>query len=318
MLRLRFLPVLLASVLAACANQGEDTRFYSYVDETGRLHTVESEAAPAQQRAEAEKSQKTTAVKPPNEAPFGPFGKLSDDALHSQSANYSIVGEASRIPAEEENIEALLEEEDERFVVFPGADGQLVRQRYDANEAKAFEIAARKARAEAKDYQWVSDTYVEATVEIDANCCQHLIAHAQAFEAKGNTDVEFSTTQSQRMSLAQGSPSWPVRVYKLPSDVNAVVVKSYKKKKTYLHPQLLLLDDAGAPVLQVSDVFSKRYPETWARHGYMEGALALEPNFKYLLIYLGYEAGQVGELPFDVEDEHSLSLDGVVQLSTLK
>jgi len=301
--------------LSACANQTENKHFYSYVDETGRVHTVETE-----QKAKSEpQTEPVVEVKPkaPSDTPFGPFGRLSEGAEQSQTANYSIVGEASRIP-EEESTEALLEEEDERFVVFPGADGQLVRQRYDANEVKAYEKAAREARAEVKDYQWVPDTYVEATVEIDADCCQDLLPKAVELDTKGSTDVEFSQAQFQRLSLAAGSPSWPVRIYTLPPDIGAVVVKSYKKKKQYLHPQLLLLDDTGTPVLQVGNVFSKRYPETWARHGYVEGTVTMEPNFSYLLLYLGYEAGQYEGLPFDVEEEHSLSLDGVVQLSTLK
>lgn len=302
--------VVLLVGLSACANQAENKHFYSYVDETGRVHTVETEQEAKPQSTP--KAEPVVKAKAPSDTPFGPFGRLSEGAEHSQTANYSIVGEASRIPKEETT------EEDERFVVFPGADGQLVRQRYDANEVKAYEKAAREARAEVKDYQWVPDTYVEATVEIEADCCQHLLPKAVELDTKGSTDVEFSQAQFQRLSLAAGSPSWPVRIYKLPQDIGAVVVKSYKKKKQYLHPQLLLLDDTGVPVLQVSNVFSKRYPETWARHGYLEGALTMEPNFSYLLLYLGYEAGQYEGLPFDVEEEHSLSLDGVVQLSTLK
>ena len=308
--------VMLLVGLSACANQAENKHFYSYVDETGRVHTVETEQKAKPKPQSTPKAEPVIQAKAPSDTPFGPFGRLSEGAEHSQTANYSIVGEASRAP--EKEVEALLEEEDERFVVFPGADGQLVRQRYDANEVKAYEKAARDARAEVKDYQWVSDTYVEATVEIDADCCQHLLPKAAELDAKGTTDVAFSQTQFQRLSLAAGSPSWPVRIYKLPQDIGAVVVKSYKKKKQYLHPQLLLLDDTGTPVLQVSNVFSKRYPETWARHGYVEGALTMEPNFSYLLLYLGYEAGQYESLPFDVEEEHSLSLDGVVQLSILK
>lgn len=301
----------------ACSTQSENKHFYSYVDETGRLYTVETETKPqeevmAKKLVQAPNSDFIEEVSdPPSDSPFGRFGRATTEA---ETTSYSIVGEASQIAADEQDDEI----EDERFIVFPGADGQLVRQHYDANEVKAFEKAAQKARAEIQDYQWISDTYVEATVEIEVGCCSHLIANAEELPSKGATDVAFFSAQAQQVRLATGNPTWPARVYRLPTDISAVVVKSYKKKKHYLHPQLLLLDDVGEPLLQVSNVFSKRYPETWARHGLMEGALILEPNYRYLLLYLGYEEGQAEGLPFDVEAEHHLSLDGVVQLSTLK
>lgn len=314
----KLLCVLFVISAVACSNQPENKHFYSYVDESGRLHTVETEVKPQEETVVKEPVAKPLpdlaeeTFIPQSDSPFGRFGRASTKV--ENSTNYSIVGEASQITTSE--LEAELE--DERFIVFPGADGQLVRQKYDANEVKAIEKATRQARAEIQDYQWISDTYVEATVEIEVGCCSHLIAKAEELPVKGATDVEFSATQAQQIQLAAQSPTWPARLYKLPAGISAVLIKSYKKKKQYLHPQLLLLDDAGEPVLQVSNVFSKRYPETWARHGYMEGALIMEPNYRYLLLYLGYEEGQVEGLPFDVEKENSLSLDGVVQLSTLK
>ncbi len=314
--------------LGACAKDPNAPGFYSYVDETGRVHTVErqpSQSAKAADAAEDEKEASSTEEQPAAQAtevmaeqsahPFGPFGKRVTET--STDADYAIVGDASQPPSQED-IETLLEEEDERFVVFPGADGQLVRQRYDANKVKAYDLAEREARAQHEDFQWVPDTYVETTVAIDGRCCAHLMSQAQPLPVGSKVDASFSASQAQGFSLVSEGPRWPVRVYELPKEASALVVRSYKKQKHYLHPQLLFLNAEGKPELHVGNVFSKRYPETWARHGYVEGVMAVSPSMRYLLVYLAYAEGQQEALPFEVEPGHQLSVNGVVQLQSLQ
>lgn len=317
--------------LGACAKDPNAPGFYSYVDETGRVHTVESlpsqgakeanaaedekETPSTEEKSAAQNSLATEMMAEQSANPFGPFGKRVAET--STDADYAIVGDASQTPSQED-LETLLEEEDERFVVFPGADGQLVRQRYDANKVKAYEMAEREARAQHEDFQWVPDTYVETTVSIDSRCCAHLMSQAQPLPVGNKADANFSASQALRFSLVSEGPRWPVRVYELPKEASALVVRSYKKQKQYLHPQLLFLNAEGKPELHVGNVFSKRYPETWARHGYVEGVMAVSPSMRYLLVYLAYEEGQQEALPFEVEPGHQLSVNGVVQLQSLQ
>src|SRR5690625_7699147 len=81
--------------LSACANQTENKHFHSYVDETHRVHTVETE-----QKAKSE-PQKEPVVevkhKAPSDTPFEPFDRLIDGGEHSQKANYSMEVDGSLI-----------------------------------------------------------------------------------------------------------------------------------------------------------------------------------------------------------------------------
>ena len=276
--------ILLIILLSACSREQAGDRLFVYTDAQGNLVAVQSRQESTEENntpdQESDADPDGTARSVPRQQP----GEVLDEETLKQTLE------------DDEDLQALLDaDERDRFVVYPGGDGELVRAPVDL-------VAEREARAaQGPGYEdldgLVEGGYIETMTAISADCCGHLPAHAQLLES--GREVAFRFSEAERPSMAWQGSHTPVQVLRFSDELAAWRVISYKRPGGYLHPFALLLDEAGAPVLLVNNLFSRRYPETWYRYGFLQGTIAREPEHHYLVLYLPY-------------DENNLSLGGVV------
>lgn len=277
--------VLLCLVTAGCTTSGSRGGFYTYVDDQGNLVTgelpVSQEVAESPQKSGTLLSTVETLATTPMD--YAPENAAAVDSLPEQ-------------------------EVEERFVTYLDGDGQITRQVIDLD-------AARRAEAErGPGYDLIEREgaepvgYIETVTPVGTDCCAGLLAEAATLRPGQEVMLTFNAAQSQQIRVGQ---QWvPARALKLRREVTDIRLLSFKQHGRYLHPQLLLLDEQGIPVLQVDNVFTRRYPETWARYAYIDGTLPREPGHRYLVVYLGYAGGGLPGLVREVDSE--LVMDGSV------
>lgn len=248
-------------MLVACQNQpGSEGHFYAYTDAQGNLIT--SDPAVGNQQVETEsrpQNGKRTAKAEPAE-------KLGSDEL----ADYR--------PSEQVDAEMEARERD-RFITYVDESGQLVSRSMDM-KAEKDAIAARP-----EGYQTLAPApYLETYRAIRADCCQHLLAGAEQIKPGKDKLLAFA---DESEALA-GEQRYRAQVLALAEGVDQVELKAFIRQKGYLSVQLLWLDEQGRPLLLVDQPFSRQYPETWYRYGYLEGTLPREPGQHYLVVFLPY------------------------------
>lgn len=282
---------LLCLLLAACSTGRQGGGLYVYMDEQGNLVAGE---IPATQGAAAENI-------PAADADPDQPGPAAVQALSPEQLSSAADEDLARS-------EAAPELEQERFVTYIDGDGQVTRQRVDL----AAERRAKEERVPAfEDIEPALDDgygYLETVTPVAADCCLAAMDEAQTLRPGQERLLRYNGEQSTRVAI--GGAWLPARVLALSEDVREVRVLSFKQRGSYLHPQLLMLDELGRPVLQVDNVFTRRFPESWSRYAYIEGTLGREPGQRYLVVYLGYaEGGLPGLL---AEPDSELAIEGSV------
>ena len=272
---------LLSLIVAGCTASGSRGGFYTYVDDQGNLITGQL-PEPEPQQAES--------------PPVAIERQLTGSPVEYVPENGGASPGAPEAEAEE------------RFVTYVDGDGQITRQLIDLG-------AARRAQAERDPaYDVIGEGvvdpegYIETVTPVAADCCRALLADAETLRPGEEVMLTFSATQAEQIRV--GEQRVPARVLKLRREVSDIRLLSFKQHGHYLHPQLLLLDEHGTPVLQVDNVFTRRFPETWARYAYIDGTLPREPGHRYLVVYLGYAGGALPGLVSEPDSE--LAIDGGV------
>ncbi|WP_162925744.1 hypothetical protein [Isoalcanivorax indicus] len=270
-------------MLAGCATPEGERGFYAYMDEQGNLVSGEVERPAARSRPDA------------------PAAPEADEAALDAVREDKATGE-NQTP---EGVD-----DSDRFITWYDAEGRLIREPVDF-------VAARKAASERDPgFQEIEDPadqeggFIETVTPISAACCRAL--PEQARDLRGGRELLLRFAPGAAPQLQVGEQQHPAQVVRLAEDVMAVEVISYKGRDGYVHPQILVLDEQATPVLQVNNVFTRRYPETWSRYGFITGTLPREAGQRYLVVYIGYSDDQTpGFVP---ETDSPLRTQGEVLL----
>lgn len=264
----RFVLIGLLALITSCATDRPSSGgFYSYVDAQGNLITVPREVTGQPQDEAGE---------PPEEAVTSDPQPLDSAALEEQSEY-----------ATDEEVEARLEKrERDRFVSYTDASGYRVTEPVDV-------VAAREADAAApKGYEVIQPGgggFIERVEGVPERCCVEPLDQAQTIKPGQELLVSFDAPWYW-VSMPTRHPAAAIR---LEPGISVLRFQTFLGGRGYLHPQAAFLNEAGTPILLIDNLFSRRYAETWARLGYLEGEIPIESGAVWLVLYLGY-AGESG------------------------
>lgn len=264
---IRFVLIGLLALITSCASDRPSSGgFYSYVDAQGNLITVPREAGAPPAAAE-----------PPAQQTAAGEAQSMDAAELEQQTEY----------ATDEEVQARLEKrERDRFVSYTDASGYRVTEPVDV-------VAAREAEAAApKGYELLQPEaagFIERVEGVPERCCVEPLDQAQTLEPGRELLVSFDAPWYW-VSMPTRHPAAAIR---LQPGIAALRFQTFLSGRGYLHPQAALLNEEGTPILLIDNLFSRRYAETWARLGYLEGEIPLEDGAVWLVLYLGY-AGESG------------------------
>lgn len=251
-------------MLAGCTTPDGERGLYVYMDEQGNLVSGEVER---------------------------PVTRSRPDAPAAPEADEAALEAVREDKAKGDNLTPEGVDDSDRFITWYDAEGRLIREPVDF-------VAARRAAAERDPgFQEIEELgeegdeggFIETVTPISAACCRDM--PEQALTLRGGREQLLRLAPGTTPRLQVGARGYPAQIVRLAGDVVAVEVISYKGREGYIHPQLLVLDEDATPVLQVNSVFTRRYPETWSRYGYITGTLPREPGQRYLVVYLGYTDG---------------------------
>ena len=249
-------PSLLIMVLAACQGQpGQQGELYVYTDAQGNLVTIEK--AKPEDREAAATDRKSESLS---------LGEPLEDYRPSEDID-----------------QELAEKERDRFITYVDESGQLVSRSVDM-------VAEREAEDSAEpDYAEVSgDEFLETYRTIRQDCCHHLLDEAVELAA----GAEMLITFDQDSPVMQGDEPLKAKAVKLAEEISILDLKAFIRKDDYVAAQILWLDGEGRPVLLIDQPFSRKYPETWYRYGYLQGTLPRESGQRHLVVFLPYQQEQ--------------------------
>ena len=175
--------------------------------------------------------------------------------------------------------------ENDRFISYVDETGQLVSRPLDMGAERE---AASSAPAPYETLD--ADAYLETYRALRADCCQHLLAEAQSLESGKEALLAFGADTP----VLVGESAYRARIYSFPDEVSRVSLMAFIRKQGYLAVELLWLDKDGLPVMLVDQPFSRKYPETWYRYGYLQGTVEKEPGQYYLVVFLPYFESRPG------------------------
>lgn len=273
--------LLLVALATGCQSQGQSISqsqpqraaggggLYVYTDAQGNLVTLERPVT----------SDKTAASN-------GSTGS-ADSATSQKTPNRGSSGRESvedyRPSAEvDQELEA---RENDRFISYVDETGQLVSRPLDMGAERE---AASSAPAPYETLD--ADAYLETYRALRADCCQHLLAEAQSLESGKEALLAFGADTP----VLVGESAYRARIYSFPDEVSRVSLMAFIRKQGYLAVELLWLDKDGLPVMLVDQPFSRKYPETWYRYGYLQGTVEKEPGQYYLVVFLPYFESRPG------------------------
>lgn len=238
-------------LLTACQGRSGQGEFYAYTDAQGNLVTIEKTAQVDHEEAQPAQN---------------PSSQLLDQPL-----------EAYR-PSDEIDRE-LEEKERDRFITYVDETGQLVSRPVDM-------VAEREAEtAENADYSAIGDQgFLETYRTIRQDCCQHLLEEALVLDAGSEILITFD----QDSPVMLGDEPLSAVALELAPSVRSIDLKAFIRKQGYVAAQLLWLDEDGRPLLLVDQPFSRQYPETWYRYGFLQGTLPRESGQRHLVVFLPY------------------------------
>ena len=265
-------------LLAGCQSRPGTGGFYVYTDAQGNLITVkqpDQDAAPQAEEQGAPPAD-TAEVEDREVEPVGPTA--SDFSLQSEEniEDYRPSGEVD---------EDLAARENERFITYVDETGQLVSRPLDMGAARE------AAKTAPKGYQSVAaGGYLETYRALRADCCQHFLNQARELETGKEVLIEFGPDSP----VLKGEAPYRAMAFSFPDGAEGVSLMAFIRKQAYLGIELLWLDGQGVPVMLVDQPFSRRYPETWYRYGYLQGTLEKGEGQHYLVVFLPYLQGRDG------------------------
>lgn len=276
-------------LLAGCQTAGNnDRQFYSYTDSQGNLVTVQASKKSDPGSGEAN----TSAQARPSPGKSGNNGRPATAPVQLATDDLSQYRSSDDIDKE------IREKESNRFVTYIDEKGQVVRQTVDMSAPehakKSNDVDYRAFRAR-HDFQ-------EGYRSIRADCCLNVLEKATPLSTTKQQTVVFDDKSRALLS----DKHYMAKAFLVADNVTAVVVRSYIQKNAYIAAQMLWLDAHGRPLMLVDQPFTRRYPETWMRYGYLQGTIPRNAGQKYLLVFLQYnkihalteglEAGLHGDL----------------------
>ena len=256
------LVVALCLLLSACQSSPGQGEFYVYTDAQGNLVTIEKPVS--EQAAEEAKEDSVETV-----------DTSGADLLSAPLEDYR--------PSEEIDQELAAKERD-RFITYVDESGQLVSRPVDM-------VAEKEAKKRVEpDYAELpgGDGFLETYRTIRQDCCLHLLDETETLGAGQEMLITFGPDSP----VLLGDQPFKAKALKLAENVNSLDLKAFIRKKDYVAAQLLLLDDQGRPVLLVDQPFSRKYPETWYRYGYLQGTFPRESGQRHLVVFLPYQQEQ--------------------------
>jgi hypothetical protein len=248
--------------LSACQSTPGQGEFYVYTDAQGNLVTIEKPVS--EQTAEEAKEDSVETV-----------DTSGADLLSAPLEDYR--------PSEEIDQELAAKERD-RFITYVDESGQLVSRPVDM-------VAEKEAKKRVEpDYAELpgGDGFLETYRTIRQDCCLHLLDETETLGAGQEMLITFGPDSP----VLLGDQPFKAKALKLAENVNSLDLKAFIRKKDYVAAQLLLLDDQGRPVLLVDQPFSRKYPETWYRYGYLQGTFPRESGQRHLVVFLPYQQEQ--------------------------
>lgn len=278
---MRLLILLLVALIAGCQSQGQNISqsqpqraaggggLYVYTDAQGNLVTLERPSESGNTTASIETAEPAGSVTSQKKPAGG-------SATLESVEDYRPSGEV------DEELEA---RENDRFISYVDETGQLVSRPLDMGAERE---AASSAPAPYETLD--SGAYLETYRALRADCCQHLLEESHSLESGKEALIAFGADTP----VMVGESAYRARIYSFPDEVNRVSLMAFIRKQSYLAVELLWLDKAGLPVMLVDQPFSRKYPETWYRYGYLQGTVEREPDQHYLVIFLPYFESRPG------------------------
>ena len=248
--------------LSACQNSPGQGEFYVYTDAQGNLVTIEKPVS--EQAAEEAKEDSVETV-----------DTSGADLLSAPLEDYR--------PSEEIDQELAAKERD-RFITYVDESGQLVSRPVDM-------VAEKEAKNRVEpDYAELSggDGFLETYRTIRQDCCLHLLDESETLGAGQEMLISFGPDSP----VLLGDQPFKAKALKLAENVNSLDLKAFIRKKDYVAAQLLWLDEQGRPLLLIDQPFSRKYPETWYRYGYLQGTFPRESGQRHLVVFLPYQQEQ--------------------------
>ncbi len=181
--------------------------------------------------------------------------------------------------------EELAKRENERFVTYIDETGQLVSRPVD--------MGAERAAAEAAPPGYESlprAGFLETYRPLRADCCLHMLEDAQELEPGSEHLIRFDEDSHE----IRGEAAYHAQAYVVGAGVQQVSLSAFIDNDGYMAVELIWLNADGTPVMLIDQPFSRRYPETWYRYGYLQGTLQAEPGQQYLVVFLPYFEKQPG------------------------
>lgn len=238
---------------------------YVYTDAQGNLVTMERQPEPRADRP----AEPSTATSNPKVAESNP----------QEMDNLEDYRPSAEVDQE------LIDRENQRFVTYVDETGQLVSRPIDMGAERA------AAKAAPGPYEAVaSDGFMETYRPLRADCCVHMLETAQPLKVGSENLVTFDADSPQMA----GEKGYRALVFDVGEELSGLTLNAFVKNKGYLAVELLWLDANGTPVMLVDQPFSRKYPETWYRYGYLQGTLEPEAGQQYLVVFLPYSEEQPG------------------------
>ena len=256
------LVVALCLLLSACQSSPGQGEFYVYTDAQGNLVTIEK---PVSEQAAKEAKEDSVETVDTSGA----------DLLSAPLEDYR--------PSEEIDQELAAKERD-RFITYVDESGQLVSRPVDM-------VAEKEAKKRVEpDYAELpgGDGFLETYRTIRQDCCLHLLDESETLGAGQEMLITFGPDSP----VLLGDQPFKAKALKLAENVNSLDLKAFIRKKDYVAAQLLWLDEQGRPLLLVDQPFSRKYPETWYRYGYLQGTFPRESGQRHLVVFLPYQKEQ--------------------------
>lgn len=288
--------------LAACTNTsaGKGGAFYSYVDAQGNMVTVsrdiQSDDGPAEKNSERNSEttaiKKTVSVEESNEE-GGDVGDMfpdADGATSTASPRYASnpdelwsLEDDSYITSDEFEDEATRKQR-ERFVSYPDETGRLVTHEVDMAEAKQAARASKEAGHDRGEHLLPEIDTITRWTSIGAACCQKILSGREALKDGDEKPVNVMARPRGSIALEDRHPA---QAFRLDTSVKLIQLQSWKKKG-YLYPQALFLNENGLPLSRVAQIFTRQKEQTWAAQPYLIGEVPVEPEARWLVLFLNY------------------------------
>jgi hypothetical protein len=287
-------------ILGACTNASGDKKgaFYSYMDAQGNMVTVSRDIQPddgpteesSARNSEATVLKKAVSVEEGNEDEGDVDDMSADGAPSTASPRYASnpnelwsLEDDSYITSDEFEDEATRKQR-ERFVSYPDETGRLVTHEVDMVEAKQAARASKEAGHDRGEHLLPEIDTITRWTSIGAGCCQKVLSGAVALTDGDEKPVNV-------MARPRGSiiveHTHPAQAFRLDESVALIQLQSWKKKG-YLYPQALFLDENGLPLARVAQIFTRQKEQTWAAQPYLIGEIPVEPEARWLVLFLNY------------------------------